>query len=150
MNTSKIPPLFLMVLFAIAMLLVTALPPRSARFSAQIPLAVTLIALSGVLILSAIGGFLRAKTSMNPRQPWHVNSIVTSGIYRLSRNPMYLGFVLLLAAWAVILAHPVSAALVPAFAACVYQWQIRPEERVLEQKFGDAFMEYKSRVRRWI
>ncbi|GGK04881.1 isoprenylcysteine carboxyl methyltransferase [Pseudomonas matsuisoli] len=150
MSTSKIPPLLLMVLFAIAMLLATMLPPGSTRFALQIPLALTLLALSALLIASALTGFLRARTSVSPRRPGRASAIVTSGIYRLSRNPMYLGFILLLAAWAVILAHPLSAILVPIFGGCLHHWQILPEERVLEQKFGETFLDYKSRVRRWV
>lgn len=150
MSTSKIPPLLLLLLFAALMLVATALPPGATRFTAQIPLALGLLAVSCLLLSSALAGFLKARTSVNPRHPGNASRIVTSGAYRLSRNPMYLGFVLLLAAWAVVLAHPLSAIMVPLFGACLYHWQILPEERILERKFGEAFLEYKSRVRRWI
>jgi protein-S-isoprenylcysteine O-methyltransferase Ste14 len=84
-------------------------------------------------------------------QPAQAASMVTSGVYRFTRNPMYLGMFCLLAAWAAWLGRlaPLLAGL-PAFVLYMNRFQIRPEERALEQRFGAAFREYAARVRRWI
>jgi protein-S-isoprenylcysteine O-methyltransferase Ste14 len=76
--------------------------------------------------------------------------VVTGGVYRISRNPMYLGFLLALAGWAVYLSNAAAAGLLPAFVAYMTQFQIKPEERALLAKFGSEFAQYTSRVRRWI
>jgi protein-S-isoprenylcysteine O-methyltransferase Ste14 len=72
------------------------------------------------------------------------------GVYRISRNPMYLGFLLALAGWAVYLSNAGAAVLVPAFVAYMTQFQIKPEERALLAKFDSEFAQYTSRVRRWL
>ena len=75
---------------------------------------------------------------------------MTAGIYRVSRNPMYLGFAILLLAWAVFLASPWMLLGVPAFMMFISRFQIQPEERALESLFGEEFRDYKARVRRWL
>ena len=76
--------------------------------------------------------------------------VVSSGVYRVSRNPMYLGFLLALAGWAVYLSNAGAALLLPAFVAYMTRFQIKPEERALLVKFGPEFAQYMSRVRRWL
>lgn len=87
---------------------------------------------------------------MNPLSPDSASDLVTQGIYRLTRNPMYLGFTLMLVGWAVLLASFFAFVGVAAFALWIDRWQIRPEERALQSLFGDDFAEYCSRTRRWI
>ena len=82
--------------------------------------------------------------------PGAASSLVTSGIYRFSRNPMYLGFALALLAVAVYLAHPVAPAVLIGFVVYINRFQVEPEERALKAIFGDTFAEYAARVRRWI
>ena len=78
------------------------------------------------------------------------SSLVQSGIYTLTRNPMYLGFFLVLVAWAVYLSNALAFLILPVFIAYMNRFQIEPEERALKTLFGDAFTEYATRVRRWI
>lgn len=76
--------------------------------------------------------------------------MVTSGVYRVSRNPMYLGFLLALAWWVVFLSHLLAFALLPLFMWYMNRFQIVPEERALAAKFGSEFTEYSRAVRRWL
>ena len=94
--------------------------------------------------------FLRARTTPNPLQPQQASTLVTDGIYRCTRNPMYLGMALALLGWAGWLAHPLALACIPLAMAWLQRFQIQPEERILEQRFGEAFRRYRQRVRRWL
>ena len=76
--------------------------------------------------------------------------MVRSGIYRVSRNPMYLGFLLALLALAIFLANPLSLVLVPLFVVYMNRFQIGPEERALVALFGQEFASYSLKVRRWL
>jgi protein-S-isoprenylcysteine O-methyltransferase Ste14 len=147
----RIPPLVIVVVAALLMWLSAwLLPWMRVRFDGQIAAAVAL-AVAGVL-LSATGvvAFRRARTTVNPLTPDAASSLVVSGIYRFTRNPMYLGFAVILLGWAVFLAHPIAVLVLPGFAACMNHFQIGPEEQALEARFGDEFRAYAARVRRWI
>ena len=112
-----------------------------------------LLLLMTLALLVAIAGalqFRRARTTVNPMKPDTASSLVTGGIYRFTRNPMYLGDALILLAWAVFLSNPITLAGVPLFVAWMNVLQIAPEERALKARFGEAFDLYCSRVRRWI
>ena len=109
-----------------------------------IALAGGLIALAGVL------EFHRAHTTVNPMAPQKASALVTSGVYRITRNPMYLGMLLVLAGWALWLGNAAAFVGLPLFVAVLNLLQIAPEERVLRERFGDAFTRYAARVRRWI
>lgn len=105
----------------------------------------------GVLI--DVTGFLqfrRARTTINPMKIDTTSSLVTTGLYRLSRNPMYVGQVLVLFAWGVYLQNVVAFTLILVFIVWIDRFQIVPEERVLQAKFGRAFSAYKENVRRWL
>lgn len=147
----KIPPPVVTLATAAAMwglaqLLPVVALPRGTRLAAAGLLALAGMATSGW----GIAAFRRARTTVNPHKPAKATSLVTSGPYRLTRNPMYLGLLLVLAAWTVFLAS-LPAVLGPvAFVLYIVRFQIIPEERVMEGLFGDAYLAYKARVRRWI
>ena len=94
--------------------------------------------------------FRRAKTTINPFRPQNTTALVTSGVYRFTRNPMYLGLALLLLGWAIFLCS--AWALTGPVLSVLYigRFQIKPEEKILSAKFGAAYSEYASRVRRWL
>lgn len=94
--------------------------------------------------------FKWAKTTVNPTKPQSSSALVKSGIYRRTRNPMYLGFLLILIGLAILTANLVAFLILPAFALYMNQFQIKPEERALTSIFGDEFRAYCSSVRRWI
>lgn len=106
--------------------------------------------LSAVCALAAFFGFVRSRTTINPLQPERASVLVTDGIYRYTRNPMYLSLLLLLLGYAVEL-WSWPALLGPvAYVTYITRFQILPEERVLEDKFGADYRAYKRKVRRWI
>jgi len=88
---------------------------------------------------------------VNPTKPSDASSLVVQGIYRVSRNPMYLGVLLLLIAWGIYLEHLIVVFVLPAaFVIYMNKFQIEPEEQALQKLFGDDFASYKKKVRRWI
>lgn len=106
---------------------------------------------AGVIIgLIAVVAFRKANTTVNPTKPGTTSAMVTSGIYRYSRNPMYVGFLLALTGWAAFLSHTLAFALLPAFVVYMNRFQISPEERALTANFGSQFVTYKQAVRRWL
>jgi protein-S-isoprenylcysteine O-methyltransferase Ste14 len=100
--------------------------------------------------LAGLDSFVRAKTTVNPIKPASTSSLVITGIYRVTRNPMYLGLLLVLLGWATFLANGVAFLLAPLFVLYINRFQIDPEERVLSAKFGAEFSAYKAGVRRWL
>jgi protein-S-isoprenylcysteine O-methyltransferase Ste14 len=103
-----------------------------------------------VLGLAAVRSFYRARTTVNPLSPQGCTALVTSGVFRYSRNPMYLALLLALLGWGLYLANPLAVLLALAFIPWMNRFQIQPEERVLLRVFGQAFADYCRRVRRWL
>lgn len=147
----KVPPVALAIATGAGMALVAwTVPGASLTVPARLPIAVAL-ALAGLAICGAgVVSFRRAGTTVNPMTPEASSALVETGIYAYTRNPMYLGFALLLAGWAVVLANGASLALLPLFVLYLDRFQIRPEERALAPRFGAAFTSYASRVGRWL
>ena len=106
--------------------------------------------LSAAIAILAFASFALAKTTINPLDPSRASTLVTGGIYRFTRNPMYLSLLLLLIAYAMRLGSWAEWLGPVVFAVYVTRFQIIPEERILESKFGATFLSYKSRTRRWI
>jgi protein-S-isoprenylcysteine O-methyltransferase Ste14 len=147
----KVPPLLVWLVCAGAMYGVARLAPTlSCSLPGSRTIAVVLVGLGGVLAFAGVVAFRGKGTTVNPMNPRASSSVVSSGVYRVSRNPMYLGFLLALAGWAVYLSNAFAVLLVPAFVAYMTQYQIKPEERALLAKFGSGFAQYTSRVRRWL
>ena len=108
-------------------------------FPGRIAAAVAMMAASLLVGVAGIRAFNRHETTVNPMVPEKANALVTSGIYRITRNPMYLALALLLLAWAIFLRNSVALGLVLLFVLYLTQFQIKPEERALEELFGDEF-----------
>jgi protein-S-isoprenylcysteine O-methyltransferase Ste14 len=147
----KVVPVVLMAI-AVAMIwaLDECLPNLRLMFPGQVALAFVLFVAAGYLGLKGIWDFRQAKTTVHPHQPDKTSSVVSTGIYRHSRNPMYLGLVLLLLVEGLVLKNWSMIFVVWGFIAYLNRFQILPEERALENKFGQAYLDYKNRVRRWI
>lgn len=146
----KIPPLLVGFVFAGVMLGVAYCAPGLSFTLAGSPaIALALGALGGSVALAGVIAFRRKRTTINPLTPSAASYVVSSGIYSVSRNPMYLGFLLALAGWAVYLSNIGAVLLLPGFVAYMTEYQIKPEERALLAKFGSEFAQYISRVRRW-
>ena len=112
--------------------------------------AVLLLATGVLVAVAGVLEFRRARTTVNPTTPQAASSMVRSGIYRHTRNPMYLGMLLVLIAWAVWLASLAACAVLPAFLLYINRFQIEPEERILAGLFTADFDDYRRSVRRWL
>lgn len=102
------------------------------------------------LMVACVRQFRRHQTTLNPFTPDNSSHLVVDGVYRYSRNPMYLGMALLLTAWSLWLAQPWTVMGVILFMAYIQLAQIRPEERALSVRFGAAYDNYCRRTRRWL
>ncbi|MEO8005220.1 MAG: isoprenylcysteine carboxylmethyltransferase family protein [Betaproteobacteria bacterium] len=112
--------------------------------------ALVLALIGGLFGAVAVVSFGRAKTTIHPTKPQATSSLVTTGIYRYTRNPMYVGVLLLIVAWAAFLCSPWALLGPVAFVLYITRFQIQPEERVLSGLFGAEYAAYRSRVRRWL
>jgi len=151
MLENRIPPPLVVLVVGCAMWATAYVTPHLAAD------AVALQALAGGIGIlgfcfgaSGFLAFSRAGTTIDPVQLERASALVTTGVFRISRNPMYVGFAALLAAWAIYLSAPWSLLGVVVFVLFIRRFQIAPEERVLRAKFGRAYEEYQRRVRRWI
>jgi len=147
----RIPPPVILAIFAGAAGLSAWLwPEASVRFAGQAVAAAALLAAGIGVITAGILQFRRARTTLNPLQPEAATALVDRGIFALTRNPMYLGMALALAALAVWLGNPGGAVAWVGFIAFITRFQIAPEERALRANFGEDFVAYARRARRWI
>ena len=145
----KIHPPVLLLLHLIAAFMLNRmllLPLAFPQILVWLGYALTLIGFG--LAVSAAIQFMQARTTLDPHGS--VSEVVTSGPYRFSRNPIYLGFVCLLIGLSLIFKSYWGTILAPVFVVLMYHLVIRPEEIYLEKKFGEAYMSYKSAVRRWL
>jgi protein-S-isoprenylcysteine O-methyltransferase Ste14 len=147
----KVPPVPLAAVFALMMYGVSVVTPAyTFVIPGRVGIAIGLALLGMVIALAGVVAFRANKTTVNPLDPGAASAVVSSGVYRFSRNPMYLGFLLALAAWALYLSNALAALFLPVFVAYMNRFQIRPEERALLAKFGPAFSQYMTAVHRWI
>lgn len=146
-----IPPPLVMLLIGLLMWWVSILFPKLTFGWLHSNAAATILALLGVIVsLIAVITFRRAGTTIDPKRTAETAVLVNSGIYRYSRNPMYVGVLLMLFGWGVYLGNLLSLLCTPLFVAYITHFQIMPEERMLHGKFGAEFLAYKDRVRRWL
>jgi len=148
---ARVPAPIIALGIATLMRLVTQAPPGP---GASDPLwqsaGTAAMQLSAVIAIAAFYAFWRARTTINPMRPERASTLVTRGIYRFTRNPLYLSLVLLLIAYAIRLWSLPALAGPVLFVAYVQRFHITPEERALQAKFGEAFTDYKRQVRRWL
>ena len=147
----RVPPALVTAVFAGLMWLTATLVPSLTRdVPGRVSIAVAFFAAGAALALAGVLAFHRASTTVNPVRPEAASSLVTSGVYRVTRNPMYLGFLSALVGWGVWLAHPLPYLAVLLFVAYMGRFQIGPEERALRAAFGEAFEAYSRSTRRWL
>lgn len=147
-NVVALPPLIVVATLALGLLLHFFWPVRFLAGMHALWLGALLIVISIPLVLGAARRLAKAKTAFDVRKP--TTEIVTGGVFRISRNPTYLSMVLgflgiaslLDSLWLLLLALPLVVML--------QKGVIEPEERYLEKKFGEKYLRYKTRVRRWI
>jgi len=147
----KIPPPVYLLLFAGLMWLVDHFVPWGGVIeSPWNTIGIVLVAAAILLDIVSLGLFFRARTTFNPIKPENTRELVTVGSYRLTRNPMYLGMVVILTGWGIWLGSILPFLLIPLFMVVLTYQQILPEERILEEKFGETYLKYKRNVRRWL
>lgn len=103
-----------------------------------------------VIALAGIIEFSRFKTTIHPTHPEKTTSLVTSGIYQFTRNPMYLGLLIILLGWADLLDSFLAYSGALMFYLYISTFQIKPEEEVMKDKFSQEFSQYCTQVRRWL
>lgn len=147
----RIPPLALTLVAGAGIWALSAFVPGTDLPGwLRLPVSVFLLVVGIAVCVAGVVEFRRSQTTVDPRKPESSSSLVCSGIYSVTRNPMYVGFTLVLLALTVFLASPWSLLIVMAFVLYLDRYQIRPEEQALVQIFGAEYTEYQSRVRRWI
>ena len=144
------PPAVALVIAALMWLLSLAAPALSFTTPARNLISIILAVAGVATAIAGVTTFARAKTTVNPTTPEKSSSLVSWGIYSITRNPMYLGLLLELTAWAVFLSNPLPFLFLPVYMLYINRFQIAPEERALTSLFGRDFAAYQSRVRRWI
>ncbi|HTL28265.1 MAG TPA: isoprenylcysteine carboxylmethyltransferase family protein [Tepidisphaeraceae bacterium] len=147
----KIPPPIVALTTALLMWFVTWLTP-SMTFAvpARRVIAGSLFLVGLMISIMGVVSFKRARTTVNPMHPDRASSLVTAGIYKVTRNPMYLGLLIGLVACSIYLSNAVALVFLPLFVLYMNRFQIRAEERALADLFGDEFAGYRLRVRRWL
>lgn len=144
------PPLLYVACFfaALGLQQVLPLPPGPGRGPVAMLTAISCFVLAGVFLLPALLRFLRTRNTVVTMLP--ARSLQTGGIYAFSRNPMYMGMLLLYAGLALLLGNWWTLLLVPVLVWAVQRVVILPEERYLQRAFGADYTTYKAKVRRWI
>ena len=146
---NKIPPAVVWLVCALIMKSIAYVLPFVAL--PHLPVVAIVMTLIGIGAgIAGIWNFYKARTTINPLEPSETTHFVSEGIYKLSRNPMYVGLACCLISWAIWLSYLVPWLGVVLFIAYMTRFQIIPEERVLRQKFGDEYQNYCLKVRRWL
>lgn len=149
-KTVLIPPAWFVIFVGLEYVAARAVPGPGFGFPGDV-VVVALLTIAGLAIpVIALVQFARARTTYHPTNPGAATSLVTGGIYQTTRNPMYVGMALLLAALAIKLGAIWGYLLVPLFIGVITMVQIVPEERALLRIFGEDFLRYKAQVPRWL
>lgn len=144
------PPVVMLLLGGLAWLAARHAPGLTFALPFHNGIAIAIAVLGLALNLWPKLAFGRAGTTVNPMKPRTTARLVTTGLYRHTRNPMYLGQGLLLLAWGLHLHNALALLAVPAFVTYITRFQILPEERALAARFPDEFAAFRMRVRRWV
>lgn len=153
MKTTRrgIPPLLLaFALLALMWLVAHAWPRLALDFPGRSAVG-GIVAIAGLVVCGlTVRAFRRARTTVDPTRPERASTLVTGGLFAVSRNPMYIGVALVLVGWGVWLAHPVALLLPLVFVVYLDRLQVPREEQALAAAFGDEYARYAREVRRWL
>lgn len=126
------------------------IPNKSLLFESRNFIVFGLMILGGSIAVLGMIEFARKSTTVNPHKPENTKEFVQSGVYKFTRNPMYLGLLIVVLSPVFYWGNAATLIIPPLFVWYMNEFQIKPEEEVMEQKFGKAFVEYRKEVRRWI
>lgn len=147
----KVPPVLQVLIIAFVMYGLSGLLPNlQVMVFGTNWLAIGLVLVGMALAIMGVLAFKKARTTVNPHTPEKSASLVTNGIYHYTRNPMYLGMLLVLLGWAFYLSNFAALLVLPVFIIYMSRFQIQPEERFMKQKFSDEYQIYMTKVRRWL
>lgn len=147
----KIPPPIVVVIAAVGMWSLAGIAPSIPLDNYWRWITAGGLALGGLMIARlGVRDFVRAETTINPMNIDAASTLVTTGIFAYTRNPMYLGMTVLLVGWAIFLSGVWTLLGPLLFVLFITRFQILPEERVLAGKFGTSYSAYTQKVRRWI
>lgn len=147
----RVPPLLLWVVSALSILAIARWVPFGLwPIPGQALIGSALILIGALIALAGVWAFAQARTTVNPMAPEAASSIVTVGVYRYTRNPMYLGMAAALLGLALWPPSPAGIGIVALFCAYLSRYQIKPEEAALQRRFGSAYVDYCARVRAWL
>ncbi|MFT5851778.1 MAG: protein-S-isoprenylcysteine O-methyltransferase Ste14 [Colwellia sp.] len=144
------PPVQLIISVTLMFGLAYYFPQYRFFLALSTPLIIILIALAAIIGLSALIDFRKHKTTYHPHTPEKTSTVVDSGIYAYSRNPMYLALVFILLALALYLKNVTCFGVIPLFIGYITQYQIKPEEVMLNKLFPTDYQVYSEKVRRWL
>lgn len=147
----KIPPLVQVLIFATVMFFTHQLySPIVLSYDFQVIGAIAFICSGFLFALLGVLSFKKHKTTVNPMNTDKVSALVDSGVFRYTRNPMYVGMLFGLIGWAIYLGNPLNIIGCAGFVWYMNKYQITPEEAFLTTLFGDDYLSYRARVRRWL
>jgi len=147
----SIPPVIQVILTALGMWAVSYLLPEfDVYMKVAIPIGGALFLIGITIAFLGVLAFRKANTTVDPRFPDKSSRLVVTGVYRISRNPMYLGFLFMLSGFAFYLMNFAAFLLLPLFVVYMNRFQIKLEEQYMLQKFEEEFNEYAEKVRRWL
>jgi len=147
----KIPPPIVMLAFGFLMYLVHDLMPAlHFRLEYKNWISIIIITFGAFIGASSVWVFWKNKTTINPHKPDKTTTLVNTGVFLYSRNPMYLCLVFMLIAWGVYLSSIFALIFILGFVLYINQYQIKPEENALSMLFGEEYELYKKSVRRWL
>ncbi|MEO8629409.1 MAG: isoprenylcysteine carboxylmethyltransferase family protein [Betaproteobacteria bacterium] len=148
---AKVPPPAIAVAAALIIWGISSLAPHVTMPSGiRLALSLVLVVIGAAFSVAGVLSFRRSRTTLNPTKPAEASSLVSTDIYRITRNPMYLGLLFVLVAWSVFLSSAWALFGVPGFVLYISRFQIAPEERALSRLFGNEYESYKTSVRRWL
>ena len=145
----KIPPP-LIVLVLIVSIYFSSKKIDLINIPLQLEISIFILSAGILIFVNPVLQFIKSKTTVNPIQFEEVNKLVTSGIFKYSRNPMYLGMLMIVLSASIFYLNIYSILTPLLFILWINKFQIKREEEFLIEKFGDEYLSYKKKTRRWI
>ena len=146
----KVPPVMVVLLLLLGMFISRSyFPIFPIPSGLATGFAIAIICCANVFGIMAARDFSKFKTTLNPHAPQNTTYLVTKGVYAVTRNPMYVALIMVVAAGGIYLMHAGVIVFVVIAFFYLQEFQIKPEEKMLENKFGEAFTKYKNTVPRW-
>ena len=145
----KIPPP-LIVLVLIVSIYFSSKKIDLINIPLQLEISIFILSAGILIFVNPVLQFIKSKTTVNPIQFEEVNKLVTSGIFKYSRNPMYLGMLMIVLSTSIFYLNIYSILTPLLFILWINKFQINREEEFLIEKFGDEYLSYKKKTRRWI